>query len=191
MCALPLLFLPGLALAAGLTPTYNKDVLPVLQARCQGCHRPGEAAPFSMLAYKDTRPWAKAMKEAVLSRRMPPWSADRSVGHFKNDASLSAREIETLAGWVDGGAPEGDPKDAPKPLEFVEGWNIGKPDAVFEMPTPFEVPAQGTVDYQWVVIPVGYKEDKWLSGVECRPGDRAVVHHIIAFYRKPGSKWLA
>jgi hypothetical protein len=177
--------------ASDAKPAFYKDVLPVLQARCQGCHRPGEAAPFSMLTYKDTRPWAKAIKAAVVSRKMPPWFSDARSGHFKNDSTLPQAEIELISRWADAGAPEGKAKDAPPPRPFVSGWNIGKPDVVFEMPEPFEVPAKGTVDYQWVVIPTGFTEDKWLQGVEVRPGDRSVVHHVIAFFRRPGSKWLA
>jgi hypothetical protein len=187
---LPLaVFLPVLS-AGDSQVTFHKDVVPVIQKRCQGCHRPGEAAPFSMLTYKSTRPWAKAIKQAVVSRKMPPWHAEPGIGHFKNDRTLSQPEIDTIARWVDGGAPEGNPKDAPKPLEFVEGWNIGQPDLVVEMPEPFEVAASGTIDYQWIVLPTGFTEDKWIQGVEVRPGDRSVVHHVIAFYRKPGSKWL-
>src|SRR5215510_13632723 len=130
------------ATAAENAPTFNKDVAPVLQKRCQVCHRPGEAAPFSLLTYKDARPWAKAIQQAVVSRKMPPWHADPSVGHFKNDRTLSDAERDTLVAWVNAGAPEGNPKDAPKPLTFIEGWNIGKPDAVFTMPEPFFVPAK-------------------------------------------------
>jgi len=184
-------FLSSLVVAGDTKITFHKQVEPVLQARCQGCHRPGESAPFSMLTYKDTRPWAKAIKTAVLSRKMPPWHAEPGVGHFKNDRSLSQSEIDTIVKWVDSGAEEGNRKDAPAPQPFVEGWNIGKPDMVFEMPEPYEVPASGTVDYQWIVMPTGFTEDKWLQAVEVRPGDRSVVHHVIAFYRKPGSKWLA
>src|ERR1700687_3333747 len=109
---------------------FNKQVLPLLQKRCQNCHRPGEAAPFSMLTYKDARPWAKAMKEAVLTKKMPPWFADPAYGHFSNDRRLAPEEVNTLVSWVDQGALEGDPKDAPQPLEFSEGWTIGKPDVV-------------------------------------------------------------
>ena len=184
------LLLPSLP-AGDSKVTFHKNVVPVLQSRCQGCHRPGEAAPFSMLTYKDARPWAKSIKQAVVSRKMPPWHAEPGVGHFKNDRTLSQAEIDTLVSWVDAGAPEGNPKDAPKPIEFVDGWNIGKPDVVFEMPEPYEVQASGTIDYQWILMPTGFQEDKWVQGVEVRPGDRAVVHHVIAFYRKPGSKWLA
>jgi hypothetical protein len=165
-------------------------VTPVLQKHCQSCHRPGEAAPFSMLTYKDARPWAASMKKAVVSMQMPPWHADPAVGHFGNDRRLTPDEIDTIARWADGGAPEGDPKKAPAPLTFLEGWNIGQPDKIFEMPEPFDVPATGTIDYQWIVLPIGLEKDTWIAGVEVRPGDRSVVHHVIAFYRKPGSKWL-
>src|SRR6266403_3722491 len=120
--------------------TFTKDVAPVLQKNCQGCHRPGEAAPFSLLGYEQARPWAKAMKEAVLLKKMPPWFADRHYGKFSNDRSLSQKEIDTIAAWADAGAPQGDPKDMPPPVNFVEGWRIPKPDLVFEMPNDFEIP---------------------------------------------------
>jgi len=182
--------LPALASAQTRPVTFHEDVMPVLQQRCQGCHRPGEAAPFSMLTYKDARPWAAAMKRAVVGRKMPPWHADPSVGHFGNDRRLTEAEIDTIARWADGGAPEGDPAKAPAPLTFLDGWNIGQPDKILEMPEPFSVPAQGTIDYQWIVMPTGLDKDTWIQGVEVRPGDRSVVHHVIAFYRRPGSKWL-
>jgi hypothetical protein len=189
LCA-ALVALPALATAQTRTVTFHEDVVPVLQKNCQSCHRPGEAAPFSMLTYKDARPWAASMKRAVVSRKMPPWHADPSVGHFANDRRLSEQEIDTVARWADGGAPEGDPKKAPTPLTFLEGWNIGQPDKILEMPQAFSVPASGTIDYQWIVMPTGLDKDTWIEGVEVRPGDRSVVHHVIAFYRRPGSKWL-
>jgi hypothetical protein len=182
--------LPALASAQSRSVTYHEDVVPVLQKHCQACHRPGEAAPFSMLTYRDTRPWAAAMKRAAVSRQMPPWHADPSVGHFKNDRRLAQAEIDTIARWADSGAPEGDPKKAPAPLAFLDGWNIGQPDKILEMPQAFSVPASGTIDYQWIVMPTGLDKDTWIEGVEVRPGDRSVVHHVIAFYRRPGSKWL-
>ena len=121
----------GAALAtAANQPTFNKEVLPILQNRCQDCHRPGEAAPMSLLDYEHARPWAKSIKQAVLTKKMPPWFADPHYGKFSNDRSLSQAEIDTLVAWVDAGAPEGNPKDAPAPRQFVEGWNIGKPDLV-------------------------------------------------------------
>jgi hypothetical protein len=178
------------AAAAPKEVTFHKSVEPILQARCQGCHRPGEAAPMSLLTYKDARPWAKAMREAVLIRKMPPWFADPAHGEFSNDRRLSKDEIDTIAAWVDGGAKEGDPKDAPQPLTFAEGWAMGKPDAVVEMAEPFDVPASGTVEYTYFVAPTGFTEDKWVEKVEVRPGNKSVVHHIVMIVRPPGVKYL-
>lgn len=171
--------------------TFNKEVLPILQKRCQDCHRPGEVAPFSMLNYKDARPWAKSIKAAVLSKKMPPWFADPSVGHFANDRSLSQSEIDTIVAWVDGGGLEGNAKDAPPPREFVQGWEMGKPDLVIKMPTAFPVPATGQLEYQYVILPTGLTEDKWVIAAEVRPGDRSVMHHVITQIREPGSTWMA
>jgi hypothetical protein len=122
------------ALAADASPspasaTFNKDVLPILQKNCQTCHRPGQVAPMPFLTYQGTRPWAKAMKAAVASRKMPPWFADPKYGPYLNDRSLQQSDIDTIAKWADGGAPEGDPKDAPPPVEWAEGWLI-QPDII-------------------------------------------------------------
>src|SRR6185437_4536199 len=106
--------------------TFTKDVAPVLQKNCQGCHRPGEAAPFSLLNYAQARPWAKAIKAATLKRKMPPWFADPHYGKFANDSSLRQNEIDTLAAWVDGGALRGDLNDMPPPREYADGWAIPK-----------------------------------------------------------------
>ena len=171
--------------------TFNKEVLPILQKRCQDCHRSGEVAPMPLLTYQDARPWAKSIREAVLTRKMPPWFADPHYGKFVNDRSLSQAEIDTIVAWADGGAKEGDPKDAPAPRRFVEGWNIGQPDLVLEMPNAFEVPATGQVEYQYVVLPTNLTEDRWIQATEVRPANRAVMHHVIAFIREPGSKWMA
>jgi mono/diheme cytochrome c family protein len=170
--------------------TFNKDVLPILQKNCQTCHRPGEVAPMPLLTYQDARPYARSIKTKVLSRKMPPWFADPKYGHFSNEHTLTTQEINALVAWVDSGAPEGDAKDKPAPLQFVEGWNIGLPDRVVEMPVAFEVPAQGTIDYQYVVIPLGLTQDTWVQAAEIRPGNRAVVHHVLAYIRPPGSPWL-
>jgi mono/diheme cytochrome c family protein len=186
--------LASAAVSAATSPssvTYYKQLLPVLQKNCQNCHRPGEAAPMSFLTYEQTRPWAKAMKQAVLTKKMPPWFADPHYGKFANDRTLSQAEIDTIVAWADSGANAGDPKDAPKPIEFLEGWNIGKPDAVFQMPAAFEIPASGTLEYQYIVIPTNFTEDKWVERAEVRPANRALVHHVIAFLREPGSKWMA
>lgn len=170
--------------------TFHREVLPVLQAKCQSCHRPGEAAPFSLQTYQQARPWAKAMREAVLAKRMPPWFADPHVGKFTNDWSLSAAEIATIAKWAEQGAPEGDARDAKPNPTFTNGWRIPEPDMVIEMPEPYAVPASGTVEYTYYIVPTGLKEDRWVAMSEARPGNREVVHHIIAFVREPGSKWM-
>ncbi len=170
--------------------TFHKDVAPILQKRCQGCHRPGEIGPMSLLTYQEARPWAKSMREAVLTKKMPPWFADAAHGKFDNDRSLTGSEIETLAAWADGGAREGDAKHAPRPAPFAEGWSIGKPDLVLETPNEFNVPPSGTIDYQFVVVPTGFTEDQWIEKLEVRPGARQVVHHVVVFAREPGSPWL-
>src|ERR1700688_1892916 len=115
--------LVGVANAASPAPVFYHDVLPILQARCQECHRPGEAAPMPFVTYAQVRPWAKAIRSAVLSKKMPPWFADPCCGTFSNDRSLSASERETLVTWADAGAPQGDPHDAPVARVWVEGWN--------------------------------------------------------------------
>ncbi|HYP13757.1 MAG TPA: cytochrome c, partial [Bryobacteraceae bacterium] len=142
--------------AASAAPTFHKDVLPVLQRSCQGCHRPGEAAPMSFMSYKETRPWAAAIREAVRTKKMPPWGADSAHGKFANDPSLPQKDIDTLVNWAAGKAPEGDPKHAPAPRQFENGWNIGKPDLVFEMPKPFSVPSQGTLEYTRFILPTSF-----------------------------------
>jgi len=169
--------------------TFHKDVEVILQKHCQECHRPGEIAPFSLMSYKDARPWAKAIREDVATRKMPPWFADPKYGHFADDRSLSKQELDTVIAWVDGGAKEGDAKDAPKPLTFTEGWNIPKPDLVLDMNT-FHIPAKGDIPYQYVVLPTKFDHDQWISAAEARPSDRTVVHHVVIFVRDPKSKWL-
>ncbi len=157
--------------------TFNKDVLPILQNNCQSCHRPGQIAPMSLLTYKDVRPWAKAIKAATVARKMPPWNADPKYGHFTNDRSLKQSEIDTLTGWVDAGAPEGDPKDAPLPKQWPPaGWEV-EPDIILDGPD-FEVPATGVVDWFWVAIPSHFTQDTWITSIQFQPVDAAVVHHI-------------
>ena len=168
--------------------TFNKDVLPILQKNCQGCHRPGELAPMSFLSYSETRPWAKAMKQAVVTKKMPPWFAEK--GHFANDRTLTDDEISTLARWADNGAPEGDAKDRPAPLAFHDGWNI-QPDLIVEMPKEFLVAASGTINYQNFLVKVNFPEDRWVVAAEMRPGNPRVVHHGRVIVRPPTSTWMA
>ena len=165
--------------AAEGTPTFAKDIAPILYENCVACHRPNHLAPMSLITYADARPWARAVKTKVLTREMPPWGADSSVRAYKNDASLTQTEIDTIAAWVDGGAPEGNAVDLPEVPQFAEGWSIGEPDLIFSMVKPFEVPADGTVPYSYVTVPTNLQEDIWISAHEFRPGDRRVIHHVI------------
>jgi len=141
-------------------------------------------------AYDQTRPWAKAIKQAVLTKKMPPWNAEAAPGQFQNDPSLTPQEIGKLVAWADAGAPAGDPKDAPPPLKFADGWSIDQPDQIFDVPTPFQVPATGTLEYTYVIVPTGFTQDRWITQAEVRPGNRAIVHHANVYIREPGSMWL-
>ncbi|QQS46100.1 MAG: thiol-disulfide isomerase [Acidobacteriota bacterium] len=180
-----------IVLAAGSGPatasqvTFTKDVAPILQKNCMSCHRPGEIAPMSLLSYKEVRPWAKSIRERVLDRTMPPWSADPNHGEFKNDPRLSQQEIDTIVKWVDGGSVKGDDKDMPPNPKYPEGWSIGTPDAVISMQEEHQVPADGEVPYLYFSMPTNFTEDKWVQALEIRPGNRAVVHHVIAFAQEP------
>jgi hypothetical protein len=135
---------------------------------------------MSLITYKDARPWSKSVKERVVDRSMPPWFADPKHGDFANNPSLSQAEINTIVRWVDSGAPKGDDKDLPPAPEFVEGWTIGTPDVVLSMAEEYSVPADGVVPYLYFTIPTNFTEDKWVQAVEIKPGDRRVVHHVIA-----------
>jgi hypothetical protein len=167
---------------SGSSVTYNQDILPVLQRNCQGCHRPGQIAPMSFLSYKEVRPWAKAMKAAVVSRKMPPWFADARYGHFKNDRSLPQKDIELIAKWADTGAAEGDAKDAPATVQWPEnGWEI-QPDLIIEGPS-YDVPAKGLVEWTWVAVPSGFTQDTWVTSVEIKTQAPQVAHHICLSFR--------
>jgi len=165
--------------------TFNKDVAPILFKSCAECHRPGEAAPMSLLSYKDARPWARSIREKVVSREMPPWHADPRVGQFLNDPRLTQAEIDTITAWVDGGAKEGEARDLPPAPKFVEGWSIGQPDLVLKMAEEFSLDANGPDEYQQFVIDPGFTEDKYVQMSEARPGNRRIVHHMIAAVLPP------
>lgn len=178
-----LLMAPASFAASAPSVTFDKDVLPILQKNCQSCHRPGQIAPMSFLTYEGTRPWAKAIKAEVVSRKMPPWFADPRYGHFANDRSLKQADIDTLVKWADGGAVEGDAKDAPPPVQWPEkGWEI-KPDIVVNGPD-FHVPAKGLIEWTWITVPSGFTKDTWITSIEVRPSDPSVTHHIC-FNFKP------
>jgi mono/diheme cytochrome c family protein len=168
--------------------TYSKDVAPILNKRCVECHRAGEAAPMSFTSYKEVRPWAKAIRQQVVTHTMPPWFADPHFGNFKNDRRLSQQEIDLISNWVLAGAPEGNPSDLPTKREFAEGWNIGKPDLVIDFGADFEVPASGVVPYQYFKVPTNFTEDKWIEAAEIRPQHRDVTHHVNVFVLEAGQK---
>jgi mono/diheme cytochrome c family protein len=174
--------------AAKSTPTFTRDVAPILYKNCVECHRPGEVAPMSLLSYDEVRPWARSIREKISDRSMPPWLADPQHGRFENDRRLAQKDIETVVAWVNAGTPKGDDRDAPPPPKFVEGWGIGKPDVVLSMLEEYPVPADGVVPYKYFTIPTSFTEDKWVTAIEFRPGNRAVVHHIIGFIQEPGQR---
>ena len=165
--------------------SYSGGVASIIQNKCQTCHRPGQVGPFSLLTYDDARKHAAMIREVVTERRMPPWHADPRFGHFVNDRSLSAPERATLLAWLEQGTPLGDPKAIPAARNYPEGWSIGKPDAVFEIPEEYYVPAQGVVSYVYFRVPTNFKEDQWVQAAEAVPGDRSVVHHIIVYVIDP------
>ena len=190
VCLSTLIAMGSVAFAETPQVTFHKDVLPVLQKNCQECHRPGEIAPMSLLTYEQTRPWAKAIKGAVVARKMPPWFADPEFGHFANDRRLSEADIRTLTAWADAGAPEGNANDAPAPIKFNEGWNI-KPDIIVEMPKAFELPASGTINYKYILVKTDFPTDMWIEAAEMRAGNGKVLHHGKVWTRPPGSQWMA
>jgi hypothetical protein len=195
VASIGLVFLPKTSAsdAKKATPvkaTFNKDVAPIFYKNCAECHRAGEIAPFSLMSYKEARPWARSIKEKVVAKTMPPWHADPNHGTFANDRSLSQKEIDTIVAWVDSGAAEGSAKDLPPTPKYTEGWNIGKPDVIFKLPEAFSVPAQGEVPYKYFNVSTNFTEDKWVTAAEIRADKRAVVHHIIVFVMDKGQQKL-
>jgi hypothetical protein len=163
--------------------TFTKDVAPILQRRCQACHRPDTFAPMSLLTYEDARPWARSIKQKVAAREMPPWYIDKSVGvhHFKNDVSLTDQEIATIVQWVDGGAPKGNPADMPPPKQFAttNTWQMGSPDLIVQLPKDLEIPAEGSDRWIDILVDPGLTEDRYIRGIEVRTlkGYKA-IHHV-------------
>jgi Copper type II ascorbate-dependent monooxygenase, C-terminal domain len=168
---------PQLSSGAPVGTTFTKDIAPILYKNCAGCHRPGEVAPMSLLDYESVRPWAKAIRQAVLSRKMPPWFADPTFGAFANDPRLSDQEISKIKAWVDGGSPEGDSGDLPPMPTFEEGWKFGKPDIVIDIGEDFSV-RPGNDAYEYFTVPTKFTEGKWVRAAQILPGNRQVVHHV-------------
>jgi hypothetical protein len=175
--------------AAGAdVPTFSRHVAPVLYRNCVTCHRAGEIAPMSLVTYAETRPWARSIRNKVIDGIMPPWHADAPAGTFENERRLTDAEKNILVRWVDGGAPEGDARDLPPVPTFPEGWRIGTPDAVFAMQEDYAVPAKGTIQYEFFYVPTGFTDTKWLQAIEVRPGNRALVHHVLVYYQAPAEQ---
>jgi len=159
------------------SPTFTRDVAPILYNSCITCHRPGEVAPMSLISYEDVRPWAKSIRLKVSSREMPPWGADPQFGKFKDDRSLTADQIDTIVKWVEAGAPKGRDADLPEVPKFATGWSHGEPDVVIEMPIDFAVPAEGEVPVIDFFARSPFTEDVYVKALEVRPGASSVVHH--------------
>jgi hypothetical protein len=166
-------------------PTFTHDVAPILYANCVTCHRPGEIAPMSLISYQEVRPWARAITRKIAEGSMPPWHADAPTGTFSNERKLTAEEKAILDRWAAAGAPEGNPSELKPPPVFADGWRIGTPDVVFQMDEDYAIPARGTVQYEHFYIPTNFTEAKWLKAIEARPGNRALVHHILVYYEAP------
>ena len=158
------------------TPTFAKDVAPIIYESCVSCHRPGSIAPMSLTSYSEVRPWARAIRDKVVSGEMPPWHADPRYGTFRNERKLTTAQIETIERWVDTGATRGDDAHTPVLPTFAEGWQGGEPDYVFVMPE-YQVPAEGEIGMTNFWVPNTFKEDRFLEAVEMRPGNPSVVHH--------------
>jgi peroxiredoxin len=170
--------------------TFSNEVARILNRRCVECHREGEIAPFALSEYEEAAGWADMIAEVVREERMPPWHASPEHGKFANDRRMTPEEKQTLYDWAEAGAPEGDPADLPEPPEFVSGWQLPRePDLVLDIqPEPYQVPAEGVVEYEYFRVDPGISEERWLKAAELMPGNRAVVHHILCFVRPAGSR---
>jgi thiol-disulfide isomerase/thioredoxin len=168
--------------------TYTKQIAALIQKHCVVCHRAGEIGPFALTSYAEVVNWSATIREVVHEQRMPPWHAKSDAGQFVNDRRMSESDQKLLFDWIDNGMPQGNAADLPEPRKFAEGWEIPKPDWVLEMSQPYSVPAKGTVEYQYFPIDRKIEEDKWIVAAEARPGNRAVVHHLLLFYVQPDFK---
>ncbi|MGI4788826.1 MAG: redoxin domain-containing protein [Janthinobacterium lividum] len=167
--------------------TYARDVAPILQRSCETCHRDGQIGPMPLTSYTQAAAWRGDIKRYTESRQMPPWHADPGYGDFQDSRRLSAHEVATLAKWADAGAPEGSPKDLPVPAHFHDGWPLGQPDLVLQPSRPYHLEADGADVYRCYVIPTDFTHDRYVSAVDVQPGNRAIVHHVIAFIDGSGA----
>jgi len=174
-------------LKAAVTPTFSRDVAPILRQNCQQCHRPGQVGPFPLETYEQARKRAGDIAGQVADRQMPPWKPTPGVGPgFKHSRALAEGEIATLVAWAEGGAPEGNPAETPPAPSFGAEWTLGDPDLILEAPEGFAIPADGPDIYRCFVIPTAIPEDRYIAAIEYRPGNRKVVHHILAYVDTAG-----
>lgn len=175
------------ALDSGISDvTFTRDVEPILQERCQVCHRPGQIGPFSLMSYKDAASRSRMIAEVVEQRRMPPWHADQRYGSFANDRSLSEEQIATITTWVSEGAKKGRASDSPPDVDWTEGFTMTNPDSILSIPKAMKVPAEGVLDYQYVTTETDYGKDVWVQRVELSPGNASVLHHALVYIIPPG-----
>ena len=165
----------------GATPTFNKDIAPILYQNCVTCHRPGEVAPFSLLTYQDAAKRAKLISTVTERRYMPPWKAEPGYGSFANERRLTSQQIGLIQSWAEAGAPEGDPADKPKPPVFAAGWLGGEPDRVVTLLQKYSVPADGPDKFVCFVLPLNLDKDVFVSTTEFRPDNRRIVHHALTY----------
>src|SRR5262245_7570416 len=174
------------AMAADATPTFTRDVAPIFYKSCIECHRATMFAPMSLTSYEDARPWLRSIRRRVTERTMPPRGSEMPHGLFRNDPRLPDKEIQPIVSWIDGGAAKGDMAALPTMPGLAEAWTGGKPDAIYSMTEDYKIPAAGTIEYQYIRIPVNLPEDRWYTAVEIKPTARGHVHHVIA-YTEPSS----
>ena len=170
--------------------TYSRSIARILRDRCITCHRSGEIAPFSLTTYQQAAGWAETIGEVVRDGRMPPWHASPEYGTFRNEARLTDEEKRLIAAWVADGEPEGDVSVGLEPPELADGWRIPKPDLVVELPRPVEVPARGALPYQYFTIDPQLDHDVWVRASQVRPGNPAVLHHLVVFVLPPGTRGI-
>jgi mono/diheme cytochrome c family protein len=175
--------LAGTAISATAkdAPTFTKDIAPIIFNNCTACHRAGEVAPFALQGYADVKKRAMTIVEVTQKRFMPPWKAEAGFGEFHDERRLTEAQIALLKAWHEAGAPEGNPADLPASPKFPDGWMLGEPDLVLEPQQAYSLDAEGRDVYQCFVIPTQFKENRYVAAMEVRPGNRTVVHHVLAY----------
>ena len=179
--------IPSRSRSRGIPVTFSNQVVRIFQQKCQVCHHPGDVGPFSMMSFSEVKPWARNIKTEVQARRMPPWKPVPGFGDFVEERRLTDAEINLITRWVDSGAPEGDPSALPPLLQFSDQWTLGTPDLVVEPDTDFSIPEAGNDIYRCFSIPTKLLQDRYVTKIEIRPGNRGVVHHVILFPDPLGS----